>query len=768
MDINQKIQQLADQIAALAQHQTRMSKQLIQLMDELERLKEEATTGKVPPQAVQQDPLPATPSVVKPLLPELQPEPQMVQPQTPNPKPPTKTTVEEFIGGNLASKVGILITLIGIFIGAKYAIEHNLVSPVIRITSGYVSGLVLIGIAWRLKKRYEQYSAVLMGGGLSVMYFITYTAYSFYGLIPQMPAFALMLVFTAAAVYVALLYNRIIIAHLGLVGAYAIPILLSDNSGRYGVLFTYITIINAGILTLSLKKYWKALFYVSFVLTWLIYGVFYVSVSMSEHFTTAIVFACVFFFIFYATFLGYKLIKKEQYSVRDVILLLSNAFIFYGYGYGVLMRNYDSDTVLGLFTLANAAIHFGVSMVVKRLQLADKALFYVLLGLMIAFITIAIPVQLDGNWVTLLWTTEALIVFYIGRTQSRAGYERLAVFLTLISFLSLLEDWSSSGLIVLYWKNFKHFFNAAFFTGVLVTIAYGIMLYVHRRYKPTVDAASNFLHVDFANVVLPLLFLIAAYFTFDLELYRYLNNLITSTDSSDWRQEILLFRNVAVLLYSMVFAALVAYINLRWIKATFFAGAALAGSLVCIVVFLLHGLPLLNELSQQYQSSAESYFGTGNLLIRYATILIAGVLLRLGHRAIAFLNADPFIKNIYMVFVQVTILTIISFEYLQWMNLIGTSINEYKLGLSIVWSVYALALVVMGINKKKKYWRLTGIFFFIITLTKLFVYDLSQATTISKTVSFISLGAILLLVSYLYNRYKDVILQEDEEERRLS
>lgn len=423
------------------------------------------------------------------------------------------------------------------------------------------------------------------------------------------------------------------------------------------------------------------------------------------------------------------------------------------------MENYDSVTVLGVFTLANAAIHFGVSMVVKKLQLADKALFYLLLGLVITFITIAIPVQLDGNWVTLLWTTEALIVFYIGRTQQRRGYEKLGVFLTLISFLSLLQDWSISTLIVMHRD---YFFNTTFFTGILVTIAFGVMLHVHRRYKPTIDPTSTFLHLEFYNIALPLLFLGTAYFTFELELYSYLNNLIEGIDNRDWRDEIFLFRDAALLLYSMVFAALVIYINLRWIKARFLAGAMLAGSMLCIAVVLLYGLPILNQLSQQYQSSAVTYFGVGNLLMRYAIIAMAGVLLWVGHRTIAFLNPEPFIKNMYVVIVQVAILTIISFEYLQWMNLIGTSINEYKLGLSIVWSVYALALVVMGINKKKKYWRLTGIFFFIVTLIKLFVYDLSQATTISKTVSFISLGAILLLVSYLYNRYKDVILQDDE------
>lgn len=751
MGINEKIEQLSTQIAELAQQHTSMSRRLIELMDELERLKREAakTEFKPEPQAEIPNPLAQTPNPIGASIVNI-PEPaskaieQVSErkenavplannahpPTTPAPNPalPPRAGLEEFIGGNLASKAGILITLIGIFIGAKYAIEHEMVSPLVRIIAGYICGLVLIGIAWRLKNRYEQYSAVLMGGGLAAMYFITYIAYSFYALLPQLFAFALMLVFTVAAVYAALLYNRVIIALLGLVGAYAIPILLSNNSGRYDILFTYITIINTGILFLSFKKYWKLLFHIAFVITWLIYGVFYINAE--GHFTVGMVFLCIFFLLFYATFLAYKLIKKEQFSARDVVLLLSNAFIFYGYGYGLLSDKYNSVTVLALFTLANAAIHFTVSMIVKKLQLADKALFYLLLGLVIAFITIAIPVQLDGNWVTLLWTIEALIVFFVGRTQNRSGYEKLAIVLTVIAFISLMDDWTR--------QTREHFFfNANFFTGIIVSAGFGAMLYVHHRYKPALENKKFF--TEFYNLVLPLLFLAAAYFTFELEIYYSL------------RSGPGLLLSAVISLYSMAFVAVVSCVNLLWIRNRFLAASALLASLLCIAILLVHQLPVLNAISAY--------------TVRYASIAMAAILLLLGQRAIHLINADNLGRNLYVVVVQVTILSIISFEYLQWMNVMGTTVNEYKLGLSILWSVYALALVVLGISKKKKYWRLTGIFFFIITLIKLFVYDLSQATTISKTISFISLGAILLLVSYLYNRYKGVILEDDEEER---
>ena len=50
---------------------------------------------------------------------------------------------ERFIGGNLFNKIGIAIILIGVFIGVKYSIDHDLISPTMRIILGYLTGGVM-------------------------------------------------------------------------------------------------------------------------------------------------------------------------------------------------------------------------------------------------------------------------------------------------------------------------------------------------------------------------------------------------------------------------------------------------------------------------------------------------------------------------------------------------------------------------------------------------------------------------------------------------
>ena len=140
-----------------------------------------------------------------------------------------------------------------------------------RIILGYLTEAGLLGFGMKLKKKYENYSAVLVSGAIAIMYFITYSAFSFYDLIPQVIAFVLMVVFTAFTVVAAINYNKQVIAHIGLVGAYAVPFLLSEGSGKVAILFSYMAIINVGILFIAFKKYWKPLYYSSFGLTWLMY-----------------------------------------------------------------------------------------------------------------------------------------------------------------------------------------------------------------------------------------------------------------------------------------------------------------------------------------------------------------------------------------------------------------------------------------------------------------------------------------------------------------
>ncbi|SOD14461.1 DUF2339 domain-containing protein [Pedobacter xixiisoli] len=683
-----------------------------------------------------------------------------------------KSDFEKFIGENLISKIGILILIIGVGIGAKYAIDNQLISPLTRIILGYLVGAGLLAFAIKLKAKYEKFSAVLVSGAIAIMYFITYAAYDFYSLIPQALAFALMVFFTSFTVVAAIKYNRQVIAHIGLVGAYAVPFLLSDGSGKVAVLFSYMAIINIGILIISFKKYWKPLFYASFGLTWIIFlSWLFDSYTDKDHFALAILFSSVFFVIFYITNLAYKVSKKEVFGLSDVVLLLLNSFIFYGIGYFILSESKYSAELLGLFTLANAIIHFLVSLVIYKKKLADKNLFYLILALVITFITMAAPVQLDGGWVTIFWTVEAAVLFYLGRVKKIVIYEKLSFPLIFLAFFSLLQDWSTT--VNVYEKTIlTPIFNVIFLTAVIFTASFVWILTVNK--KETEKATQWPWMRDISTYAIPGMLLIATYFSLQIEIARHFDNLYQTTKINitpskkdiyaDYRYNYNYenLKNAWIYIYTLFFAAILTFTNIKKIKSTELAVTSLIINMLVILSFLASGLYILSELRETYLNP-EKYFviGSFNIGIRYlAFVFFALLIVQLYQlQRSGLIKKD--IRTMLDYIVYISILWIISSELINILELMRAD-GSYKLGLSILWGIYSLFLIGLGLAKNKKHLRIGAMALFGITLVKLFFYDIAYLSTISKTVVFVSLGVLLLIISFLYNKYKHLIIDENE------
>ena len=181
--------------------------------------------------------------------------------------------------------------------------------------------------------------------------------------------------------------------------------------------------------------------------------------------------------------------------------------------------------------------------------------------------------------------------------------------------------------------------------------------------------------------------------------------------------------------------------------------------------FLTAGLYLLSELRESYIERALSEYyeiDVMNIALRYISFaffaLLWIALIKLSKRT--FMNIN--LKIPIEIITHISILWILSSELLNWMDLAGSD-QSYKLALSILWGVYALFLIALGINKQRKYLRIGAISLFGVTLAKLFLYDIASLNTISKTIVFVSLGVLLLIISFLYNKYKNVISDEPEK-----
>lgn len=352
---------------------------------------------------------------------------------------------EKFIGENLIMKLGILIVLIGVAIGGKYALEHQLLSPTMRIIIGTLFGAALQGVAIKLKKEYKKLSAVLASGAMATLYFMTYFAYDFYGLIPMPVAFVLMTLITVATVWQACTYDMEVIAIIGLVAAYVIPFMLSTGEGSPWALFSYISIINAGVMFISVKRYWRILFVSAYVSSWFIYGVVYRTLDFPETSDAVklLVFLFINFVIFYVTFLAYKVKHKMIFQNFDIVYLLSNSFMFFGLGYNVMFNNETLASYVAWFSFANALIHGIVAFILIKNNMVDKSVYRLITGLAISFVTIAIMVWATGHWLTMFWMLEGTVLFTVSRISKRPFYEKMSYPVFFLALISLIIDWGN-------------------------------------------------------------------------------------------------------------------------------------------------------------------------------------------------------------------------------------------------------------------------------------------------------------------------------------
>lgn len=692
-------------------------------------------------------------------------------------KPKTKIDLEKYIGENLINKIGIAITVIGVAIGAKYSIDNNIINPLVRIILGYLMGAALLLVGIRTKEKYENYSAVLTSGSIAILYFITYFAYSFYSLIPFYVAFPLMLVFTAFTILAAINYNKQIIGLIGIVGAYAIPFLLSTNSGNVMALFSYISILNIGILIIAYKRYWKQLYYSSFIFTWLIYAVWFGQRYNADHFFGL---AFCFNFIFFATFYVILMLFKVQHndkvsnseSTFTNMILLLNISMFFGFGYNILDSHRIGEHYLGIFTLVNAIIHFVNVIYIHKKGLADKSFNYLIAGLVILFITIAVPIQLKGNWISMIWALEAALLFWFGRTRNIKVSENLSyIVMALASFL-LMKDWT---IFHDYGKEgFTPILNKDFMGKAVYLIAFGFIAFINKKeeFKTTIEMEFKDLRRLFEFTLHSVLFGVTYFALFnEIAFYfdgAYYMTAINTINDKIYNENLGVFKNLWLINYTIVFTIMLNYLNLTKLKSPKLVKFNVFASIFCLILFLTIGLWQTGDLLFAYLHPANAKYFPANVFyvaIRYISFALVALLIYSLKKLVTsdFIEKKPKNTYVFMEFLMyITLGWILSNEVIHWMTIAGSE-QAFKLGLSIFWGSYSSVLIVVGIWKNKQHLRVGAITLFALTLVKLFLMDISDMPTIFKTIVFVVLGILLLIISFLYNKYKHLITGENEK-----
>ncbi|MBU4133958.1 DUF2339 domain-containing protein, partial [bacterium] len=313
------------------------------------------------------------------------------------------------------SWVGIVMFTLGIAFFLKYMVENSLIGPMGRVISGVLTGAFMIIFGDALQKgKHKSYGQVLAGGGIAVLYLAVYSAFHFYQLIAQIPAFIIMLIITAVSSALAIRYSSKAIILLSIVGGFATPALISTGVVNEIPLFTYLAGLNMGILAITFFFRWRSINLIAFLFTQIWLQNYFSSYFKPELRGLMFFFTTLYFVIYLLVNVFYNLRKKISATREDLILLLANAAFYFGMVYYKIIEP-DMLKYWGSFlAVVLGALYFINSQITASSNKDDKYFTLAQLGLGITFITIAIPVALDWHWVTMAWATEAILLLWLG------------------------------------------------------------------------------------------------------------------------------------------------------------------------------------------------------------------------------------------------------------------------------------------------------------------------------------------------------------------
>ena len=386
-------------------------------IEQLRTVREEShSQAPVPP--TPPDPKPAETIEIKPpalytqaAQPASESEPIAATPKTESPF--AKIQWEQFMGVRLFAWLGGFALFLAAAFFVKYSFDHGLIPPSMRVAIGFVAGIgLLIGGIRMSQKEYKITADTLCATGVVILYSVTFACRSVYhfAFFQPLPTFVVMAVVTTIAFLLSVRLNAMVVAILGMLGGFLTPILVSSGEDNPFGLFTYIALLDVGLIAVAFAARWN----------WLSLGGAACTVLMqiawvAAHFTTAktntaIVVFLGFCGLFFSSHLWLQRRDRSNVWMNAAALTLpASTFIFAGY---LIAGASTSPTPLKLFTLllgADLAV-VGLAICQTRLRVFNQ------IGGGIVFLLLAIWTVVHVESPLLFWALGGYFGFAVMHT----------------------------------------------------------------------------------------------------------------------------------------------------------------------------------------------------------------------------------------------------------------------------------------------------------------------------------------------------------------
>ncbi|MCP4379597.1 MAG: DUF2339 domain-containing protein [bacterium] len=438
------------------------------------------------------------------------PTPPLPTPPLPTPSRPTQRTapppvsepvvhrttdwknIESIAGKRWLTWAGVTILFLSAAFFLRYAFVAGWIGPNVQVLLAVISGVVMVAMGeYFLRQDMPALGLGLIGGGVMVLYAALFAAYSpgFFGehepvvIASQKLTFALMCIVTILAMTMAIRHDAISISVLAILGGLLTPILVSRGTDARDALFSYILLLDLGVLGVAFYKKWRALDILAFVGTITLFWGWYTKFGVDVPVGPPLAWLGAFWSLFAIVPVAYHLRYRTPLTIERLVLSLMNAT--YGFVFAQIILSGRSDDLSWVaLTMSGAYLMMGV---LVKLRCTDTKGLFGFISLSMLLLTLFIPLRFELNGITLGWSAQAVALVYLGflfdyRPVRIGGFITLLLSVARVFMVHFPEVTTPTALP-------DAFMNRNFWTMMSAPIACGTVAIIHRVYhsKSTIE-----------------------------------------------------------------------------------------------------------------------------------------------------------------------------------------------------------------------------------------------------------------------------------------
>lgn len=609
---------------------------------------------------------------------------------------------ENIFLGNIFNKIGAFAILVALIILIKIVSPYFEFTPQLKITLSYLAGAAMMFGALKLhnKENMKNYSEVLLGTGFGAMFISTYCASGIFHLynMPVMCTIATILLLLAF--YLADKLKTISMIVISLLAGYMNIICLSSQFNiSESFLFGYLIFINILSIVYTCKNQERNLIN---------------SINLPLTSIAALIYCSkiplIFPLILWAIYVIYDFaIFKDKKS--NNILNFINLAVFSL----ILIKVFNKEYNLVAYSELGVALIYAIIAYIKRSKIEDLK-NYIQLSLASAYLFIYFICDKSPTTKCFAWSIETVILaFYAYKYKFKfLGTWTVATFGS--AFCSIVPI---DGVLAI--RNIGKYtpiwnIRLLMFTPIITSSALSYYLLKKSASESLIKISDFFKFISITSI----------YLYMGLEL----NNLITLWYTGENTSAKFLNKMTNIIL------AFVYTINLKKLSNSTNSNPIISKiggffGIISTIALLFIGIhytplkafiPLINIRTVAFLSAIATSIlyakWTENKIYKYIAIFLGFILLH------------------YEMNDVITKYDIIEGQYL----------------VSLCWILYAGTITTLGILQNKDFFKNSGIGLCILSIAKILIFDLSNIDILYKFIAIITLGIILMILSYMYNK----------------